>query len=117
MPSSVRSKSARGRVPLADEIAATGPLRIKAKKRKSIAENEGVGYVDPRASRKILKLGQDLADDDGQSISERTAVPNPAFDIGSRVLEAENEPEEDEGPEVWGDEDNEGIEVMVNVEV
>ena len=109
MPSSQRSRSARGRVPLADEIAAVGPLKNRSKKRKTLTDDEAHTYVDSKSSRKILKIAQDLADDEEQAARENQGLSSTAFQIESRLSNVENEEldEEDEDPEAWGDEDNE----------
>lgn len=108
MPSSQRSRSARGRVPLADEIATAGPLKNRTKKRKSTTDSEAYSYVDSKSSRKILKIAQDLADDEEQAAQASVLLPNPAFNIESRVLDVEDEDFEEEGEEseLWGDEDH-----------
>ena len=100
----------RGRLPLADEIAAIGPLKNRTKKRKSVSEHEGDSFVDSRSSRKILKIAQDLAEDEGKAASEDFLTSNPVFEIESRILNAENEdPWDDQESKVWEDEEYEGI--------
>lgn len=109
MPSSQRSRSARGRVPLADEIAAVGPLKNRSKKRKTLTDDEAHTYVDSKSSRKILKIAQDLADDEEQAAKENNVLSSAAFQIDSRSLNVENEDldEQDGDAEAWGDEDDE----------
>ena len=88
MPSSKRSKSSDRRqrhLPLADDLAATGPLHTKPKKRKVRLEDEDnidSQFTDSRSSRKILKIGQDLQDEERDE--EKAALPNPAFGFESR---------------------------------
>ena len=102
------SRNNRHSKPLADEIASTGLLSEKSKKRKAKHEDadEDARYVDSKLSRKILKIGQDLADEDEVEEAE-IARPNPAFTFDSR-LPPEKE-SDDEAPEMeddaWGDED------------
>lgn len=119
MPSSQRSRSTRGRVPLADEIAAVGPLKNRTKKRKPTIDNEADNYVDSRSSRKILKIAQDLADDEDRAAKEGISLPSTAFDIESRTLDVENADlgEEGEGSDGWGEEDNEAVEDDVSVSI
>lgn len=108
-----RSRSAQRHKPLAEELAATGPLRTKSKKRKARPENEEGGYVDSRSSRKILKIGQDLADEEQQE--NAAAAPNPAFSFESR-LAGENGSDEDaqhDDDEAWGDEEEDVVEKIV----
>ena len=108
-----RSRSARRHAPLEEDLTATGPLRLRSKKRKARPEDDGNGYVDSRSSRKILKIGQDLADEEQQEIV--TAAPNPAFTFESRFGGA-SEPEEEDGrceDEAWGDEEDDIVEEVV----
>ena len=102
MPSSSRSKSSSRRqrhVPLAEDLVATGPLRTKSKKRKARPDHEDDtenNYIDSRSSRKILKIGQDLQDE--EQAEQRAGVPNPAFAFESRLgggSESESEEELD----------------------
>ena len=110
------SRKARHSNPLSEDIVSTGPLREKTKKRKSKGDDEDEKYVDSRASRKILKTGQDLADE----VIEETAVkaPNAAFAFQSRFANedepAQNEQEDDE--EAWGDEEEEVIDEVVSLQ-
>ena len=104
MPSVKRSKSSRGRVPLADEISATGPLREQPKKRKSTDEKEEEEYVDTKASRKILKISQDLVEEEDDNL--KPAGSNPAFDFRPRSYNADLQSSDEEGDaEEWGNED------------
>ena len=113
MPSIRRSKSAKGRVPLADEIAATGPLRTKSAKRKSLSgENDEEDFVDTKASRKILKISKDLIDEDTQASTKPTSATAHAFE--PRVDYEEDEfSGGDEDAEEWGDVDEELVEEVV----
>ena len=108
-----RSKSARRHAPLEEDLTATGPLRHRSNKRKARPEDDGGGYVDSRSSRKILKLGEDLADEEQQ---ENTATAsNPAFTFESRFGGA-SEPDEEDGrydDEAWGDEEDDVVEEVV----
>lgn len=125
-PSSQRSKSGsrrpknrNGHVPLAEDITASGPLRTKSKKRKLRADNDDEfslkdnDYVDARSSRKILKIGQDLQDE--EIAEHKSNLPNPAFTFESRFggdddgVESEDEllarrksEYGDDGEEAWG---------------
>ena len=113
-PSSSRSRSRLKHQPLENDIAATGPLRSRSKKRKARPENEESGYVDSRASRKILKIGQDQATEEQEN--KEAVAPNPAFTFESRV-EVESEPEGDGGDdeEAWGDEEEDVVEEVVRI--
>lgn len=105
-----RSRSARRLAPLEEDLTATGPLRHRSKKRKARPEDDGGGYVDSRSSRKILKIGQDLADEEQQEIG--AAAPNPAFTFESRFGGASASEGEDGryDDEAWGDEEDEIVE-------
>ena len=108
-----RSRSARRHAPLEEDIVATGPLRQRSKKRKARLEDDGSDYVDSRSSRKILKIGQDLADEEQRE--NVAAAPNPAFTFESR-FGGTSEPEEEDGQyddEAWGDEEDDIVEEVV----
>ncbi|KAL8804782.1 MAG: hypothetical protein Q9182_002374 [Xanthomendoza sp. 2 TL-2023] len=96
---------------LSVDIVATGPLRERSKKRKAKLEGDGENYVDDKSSRKILKIGQDLADEvQGET---RSTLPNPAFTFESRFVEDDDgsgHEELDEDDEVWGDDDDGAVE-------
>jgi essential nuclear protein 1 len=89
--------------PLEDDLLATGPLRSKPTRRKSgkLDESEE-NFVDSRASRNILRIGQELADEEEET--QRIPKPNTAFDFNSR-LEDEDQDAGYEDEEAWGDED------------
>ena len=117
------SSGANARIhnPLADDLLAAGHLRTKSGKRKSRTdEDDADPYIDAKASRKILQISQNLADEDAEEIRAKAAAgavkPNTAFDFESRFEfggEADNEdPEDYEGEEQWGDDDEEVEEVV-----
>ena len=120
MPKARRSsssgpKNARRHNPLSDDIVATGPLREKTKKRKTRTEDGEDKFVDSGSSRKILKIGQDLLEEEQQE--HAVAVPNPAFAFESRFGE-ESDPDEDprfDDEEAWGNEDDEVVEEVVRL--
>lgn len=101
---------------LPDEIVSTGLLSTKSKKRKAKHEDEDeeARYVDSRLSRKILKIGQDLADEELEDIE--VAKPNSAFTFNSRVT-TETVSDDDDALEIeddaWGDEEDEFVEEVV----
>ena len=109
------AKSTRelGRVPLADELLATGPLRTKSKKRKAKREDEVDGFVDSKPSRKILKIGQELEEEDREQ--QRLEAPSSAFTFESRFPE-EDEPQgaEAEDEDEWEDDGEEIIDEAVS---
>ena len=97
----------RHQQPLDRDILASGPLRTRSKKRKAKRdEDENEGYIDSRTSRKILKIGAELEEEEQKS--RVTAKPNIAFTFDSRIedddIEDEPNNEDDEG---WGDEEEE----------
>lgn len=124
MPKAVtpRSEDAeRQRGPLADEILSAGHLRTKSGKRKSRSDEEDMDhYIDSKTSKRILQIGQDLADE--EATESRTAIPSEeknvdsAFDFGSRFRAEDMSEEEDDGiygdEDQWGDEDEEVEEVV-----
>ena len=103
------SRQGRRHNPLETDLTAT-PLKIKGEKRKSRHQDEGDQFVDSKASRKILRMGQELADDDAEENSVQPA--NKAFDFDSRLEDDDEEevPGQEEYEE-WGDEEVEEIEL------
>jgi len=107
-------KQFRHQNPLSEDLAATGLLRTKTKKRKAGGEdNPGDRFVDARASRKILKIGQELVEEEKEASKETPA--STAFTFESRFNEDNGSEEEQryEDEEEWGDEDGEVIEEIV----
>lgn len=108
------SNQFRHQNPLSEDLAATGLLRTKSKKRKAGREDDaGDRFVDARTSRKILKIGQELVEEEKEA--SKAAPPNRAFTFESRFDE-NNDPEEElryEDEEEWGDEDGEVTEEVV----
>lgn len=102
-----------------DDILATGPLKNKVGKKKkgknSDDEDNGDHFVDATRSRTILRLGRELADEDGYSKPEAAAKPTiDLFGIESRYgadVGADEQTHEDE--EAWGHED----EIVEEVEI
>ncbi|KAK7719471.1 snoRNA-binding rRNA-processing protein [Botryosphaeria dothidea] len=114
--SAADARHARRHNPLVEDYAPSNPLKQKAGKRKktrSETEDEQ-GYVDSKASQKILRIGQDLAEEEEAELeARRPKQQNPAFSFDSRLQDG---PESDEDEiaygnddEAWGDEDDEEI--------
>ncbi|OAX80285.1 hypothetical protein ACJ72_05389, partial [Emergomyces africanus] len=113
----------RRHVPLADDILSTGHLRTKSSKRKSRSdEDDGDHYLDSKTSKKILQIGQDLADEDAEESRAALAATgikrNTAFDFESRFGAEDEQGKEDDGDqygeEEWGDVEEEVEEVEVD---
>jgi essential nuclear protein 1 len=108
------SNSYRHQNPLSEDLAATGLLRTKAKKRKAgRADDARDGFIDARASRKILKIGQELVEEETEG--SKAIPPSTAFTFESRFDE-HNPSEEElryEDEEGWGDEDDGVVEEVV----
>ena len=107
------SKQFRHQKPLEDDLATTGPLRTKSRKRKAHrGDDPGDSFVDSKASRKILRIGQELAEEDQQA--SQPQISNTAFTFESRYVanDSENVSDHDDG-EAWGDEDDEVVEDVV----
>ena len=107
-PSRSRSKSRNRHVPLEEDILKTRSLKTKSNKRKARPETEGDGYVDSRSSRKILKIGQELAEE--VQAENVAAAPNPAFTFQSRYggedAQEEDTTQYDDDDDAWGDEED-----------
>lgn len=104
--------------PLEDDLTATGLLRNKTGKRKSRDGEDGERFVDAKQSRKILKIGQELTEEDREE--GQAAQPNPAFDLTSRFgqdLEGgpvgldDDDDDYIDGESAWGEEEEEVEEV------
>jgi len=97
--------------PLAEEYSATQSFKSKTpKKRNRKDENDEDNVIDTKASRKILKIGQELADEDEEERQSRfPAPPNPAFSFETRFpqdVESEEESGKwDDEEEAWGEEE------------
>lgn len=129
MPKASRTNSAareRRHNPLSEEYAPTELKQKNGKKRKSEdGEKKEESFVDSRASRNILQLGQDLAaEEEAEQEKNRPAQPNPAFAFESRFpLEGEDDQEEGDADvgeydneDAWGSDDEEVEEVEIDPE-
>lgn len=96
------ARQGRRHNPLEEDLTASGPLKTKSGKRKSRHQDEGEQFVDSKASRKILRIGQDLVDEDTEE--NQVQKPNTAFDFESRFDEQDEE-DAFEDAEAWGDEE------------
>jgi essential nuclear protein 1 len=121
MPKATTPRStARRHNPLAEDILSSGHLRTtstsQSGKRKSRTDNDeaaaaGDKFIDAKASRKILQIGQDLADEDEAerraALGQGSEPVNKAFDFSSRFDDdAQISDDEDKlGEEQWADED------------
>lgn len=128
MPKAARPSSSgrqeRRHNPLSEEYAPTNPLKQKAPKRRKQSHGDGEAqdnFVDSKASRNILSLGQDLADEDeAERQAGQPAKPNPAFAFESRF--PQDDDDEADGGADLGDYDNEDAwgsddEIVEEVEV
>lgn len=114
-PTSPGARQTRRHNPLSHDLVASGPLRTKSGKRKAQRdEGETDNYVDAKASRKILKIGQDLEEEEREEHS--IAAPNTAFGFESRFgggFNSEDEQHDQDLDEEWGDEEEEILEEVV----
>lgn len=118
------SAAARRHNPLADDILSAGHLRTqsskKSKHRSRSGEDEenGERFVDAKLSRKILQIGQELAEEDAAEQKSSRATEgklNSAFDFDSRFEDDErlSEDEDKFADDQWGDEEE--IEEVVRI--
>ncbi|WEW59474.1 snoRNA-binding rRNA-processing protein [Emydomyces testavorans] len=107
-------KTDRQQIPLADEILNAGHLRTKkASKRKSRHDDDDKAddhYIDAKSSRKILQIGQDLAEEEAAeeraaAAARRPAAVNTAFDFESRFGRDSGEGSDEDDLGKFGDED------------
>lgn len=116
------ARQGRRHNPLEEDVIATGILRTKPGKRKSNNQDAGEGdvehYVDAKASRNILRIGRELADEDesARNIAKQQQQPAPdTFGYDSRF-----DDEDDGGDQVYGDDDEawgDDDEVVEEIEV
>uniref|UniRef100_A0A4E9DLB8 Bystin n=1 Tax=Gibberella zeae TaxID=5518 RepID=A0A4E9DLB8_GIBZA len=101
--------------PLEDDITATGILKNKpSKKRSKGNDDEAENFVDDRASRTILRIGRELAEEEnaGKPVAAKPTIDNFGYD--SRFGdEAEDENKVYDDDEAWGEDD----EVVEEIEV
>ncbi|KAL2001778.1 hypothetical protein VTN02DRAFT_1241 [Thermoascus thermophilus] len=129
MPKATTARSAaaaRRHNPLADDILNAGHLRTKSSKsskrksRSSDDERDQEHYIDAKTSRKILQIGQDLADEDEAerraAMGETGGKINTAFDFQSRFEDEEKMSDDEDkfGDDQWGDEEEEVEEVELD---
>jgi essential nuclear protein 1 len=111
-------RPARRHNPLEDDIVATGLLRTKPSKRKSKdSEENEEHFIDAKASKNILRIGRELAEEDNASKPVPPPVTADNFGYDSRFGEdEENEQYKtyDDDEEVWGDDDDEVEEIEVD---
>lgn len=111
-------RQSRRHNPLQDDILATGPLKNKAPKRKkgknSDEEDNGEGFVDATRSRTILKLGRELAEEDGSAKPQAAVKPTvDLFGIESRYGTDVGDEQAYDDEEAWGEED----EIVEEIEI
>lgn len=108
-----KGSQARRHNSLADDLLATGILKNKAPKRQSKGGDEdGEAFIGAKASKQILKLGRELADEND------TAPPRPPTESNAFGFESRFADEEEAGPfdnddEAWGEDD----EIVEEVEI
>jgi essential nuclear protein 1 len=70
--------------------------------------------VDAKSSRRILKIGQDLAEE--ERAEHPIATPNAAFAFESRLgsVDSDDEQHRRDDNDEWGDEDEEIVEEVVS---
>ncbi len=124
MPKSTTTTLSAGRRvrrhnPLSDDLVTSGPLRTRSKKRKSGTNDvEGDSYVDAKSSRRILEIGQALAEEERNDYPRQ--VHNAAFAFDSRFggdVESEEEEQSRDDDDTWGDDNLETVEEIVRPEM
>lgn len=103
MPKATSSRAAaaaRRHNPLAEDIIGAGHLRTdpsKKSKRQSKTDKDqenGERFVDAKTSRKILQIGQELADEDEDERKDTRGVtaeqPSRAFGFESRISDEDS---------------------------
>ncbi|THV88227.1 Bystin-domain-containing protein [Aureobasidium pullulans] len=106
--------------PLSEDYAPSNPHKQKAPKRKGRStagdeDNEQQAYIDSKASRKIISLGQDLtAEEEAEQEARRPQNGTKSAFEFARSLRDEEDSDEEAGipadDEAWGDEEDEEVE-------
>lgn len=95
--------------PLEDDVLATGRLSTKASKRESTSEDKDEEhYIDSRASKQILKIGRELAEEVDAAPSRPPKDSNAfgqTWAFGEDEDEGRGDVVYDDDDEVWGDEE------------
>jgi hypothetical protein len=124
-PTSPDARQARRHNPLTEEYVPSHPFKQKSAKRKKLSkeDRDEEHFIDSKASRKILKIGQELADEDQEEANARRnsqrPLVNPTFAFDSRFGEdevEEDELEEYDDDEAWGNEE-EIVEEVVSLSI
>lgn len=122
--SSRAAAAARRHNPLAEDITSAGHLRTQSSKKGKgkATENDEEGengqrFVDAKMSRKILQIGQELADEDAAEQLKNSAQPKSnAFEFDTR-FEDEETFSDDEGKfeaDDWVDDEVEQVVRLLN---
>ncbi|KAL1902619.1 snoRNA-binding rRNA-processing protein [Sporothrix stenoceras] len=113
MPKAVSpaARMARRHNPLDEDLLARGLLKQKNPKRSGANggsdDEDGQGYVDSKASKRILQLGRELeTEGDEETAAAQRALKADAFGFGSRFPGDDEDAEEGEQPS-FGDDDEE----------
>jgi essential nuclear protein 1 len=105
IPPVAEAGQARRHRPLEEDLLTTGLLRNTPGKRKLRNEDDSQDkFVGSKASKKILRIGQELADEDRDE--QAAAKLNTAFGFEPRISDAVSE-DVYEDDEAWGDEEEE----------
>ena len=119
MPKATTPKTAaRRHNPLADDVLTTGNMRTQPSKKSERRDQQsqdgqdgqGERFVDAKMSRKILQMGQELADEDSAGNAQRSepSMRESAFEARE---EEEDGMSDGEDLDEWGDEDDDEEEV------
>jgi essential nuclear protein 1 len=105
------SRNGRRHNPLEADILATGVLKNKPSKSKKKDEGDKDSFVDSKASKKILQLGRELAEEDAANNTTADTSKSPFDADAARQFgfDVEEEEEDDDGAfdnDTFGDEDD-----------
>ncbi|OAA76725.1 bystin [Akanthomyces lecanii RCEF 1005] len=112
------NRGSRRHNPLEDDLLATGILRNKPSKKGSKNDNDEDqdAFVDSKASKNILRIGRELAEEDNAERAGAVAPPTiDNFGYDSRFGDLEDEAKVyGDDDEAWGDDDDEVEEIEVD---
>ncbi|KAI0200385.1 Bystin-domain-containing protein [Astrocystis sublimbata] len=119
MPKATTPTQGRRRGLEEEYLVGSGILKTKSGKSKSRSqkdedEERENNFVDARASRKILDIGRQLAEEDAPARRTEPAASATAFGFESRFEDEPQGESYDDDDEIWADDDDEIIE---NVDV
>ncbi|KAK8105984.1 Bystin-domain-containing protein [Apiospora kogelbergensis] len=121
MPKATTPNSRKARHdPLENEYLATGILKAPKERKSKSGKGKNTeredGFVDAKASRKILQIGRELIEEDESAAPRPPPQEASAFGFDSRFEDEEGNNTFDDDENVWNDEDEDVEEEEIEVD-